>query len=380
MPRPVLMTPPLPAYAGLELISAAVLVADARRTLVFMNTAAEDLFAVSCKSVAGQALQRLLPASPAGNQALFQLLATAVTEDKTVSGSELQLETAAGGHLHCAVAVSPLDDGRVVIELAARDQAWRIAREERILERQELNRELLRNLAHEIKNPLGGIRGAAQLLARELASVPSDASLQEYTDVIVKEADRLQALMDRLLTPHRRLKFERINVHEVVERVRTLLLAEFPSGLNVLRDYDASLPDFIADRETLIQAILNIARNAAQALAGHGQIRLITRIARQVTLAKRRYRHAIVVQVVDNGPGVPPDLAGKIFFPLVTGRAGGTGLGLSLAQQLVNQHQGLIEFESEPGRTCFTVVLPMREMDAIAQAPAPSDAQLRAFH
>lgn len=375
-----LVTPALPAYAGLELISAAVLVTDVRGGLLFMNTSAEDLFAVSAKSVAGQALQRLLPASPAGNQALFQLIESATTENKTISGSELNLESAAGAHLHCAASVTPLDDGRIVIELAARDQAWRIAREERILERQELNRELLRNLAHEIKNPLGGIRGAAQLLARELASVPSDASLQEYTDVIVKEAGRLQALMDRLLTPHRRLKFERINVHEVVERVRTLLLAEYPAGLNVVRDYDASLPDFIADKETLIQALLNIARNAAQALNGHGQIQLVTRIARQVTLAKKRYRHAIVVQVIDNGPGVPTDLAGKIFFPLVTGRAGGTGLGLSLAQQLVNQHQGLIEFESEPGRTCFTMILPMREMDAIAQAPAPTEAQLRAFH
>lgn len=375
-----LVTPPLPAYAGLELISAAVLVLGPRGVLQYLNTAAEDLFAASAKSVVGQALQRLLPASPAGNQALFQLLESAASEAKAISGSELNLESATGGHLHCSASVTPLEDGRLVIELVARDQAWRIAREERILERQELNRELLRNLAHEIKNPLGGIRGAAQLLARELASVPSDASLQEYTDVIVKEAGRLQALMDRLLTPHRRLKFERINVHEVVEHVRTLLLAEFPAGLHVVRDYDASLPDFIADRETLIQAVLNIARNAAQALNGHGQIQLVTRIARQVTLAKKRYRHAIVVQIIDNGPGVPPDLAGKIFFPLVTGRTGGTGLGLSLAQQLVNQHQGLIEFESEPGRTCFSVLLPMREVDAIAQAPAPTDAQLRAFH
>ena len=243
MPPKRLVTPPLPAYAGLELISAAVLVTDARGVLLFMNTAAEDLFAVSAKSMTGQALQRLLPSSPAGNQALFQLLESATTENKTISGSELNLESAAGAHLHCAASATPLDDGRMVIELAARDQAWRIAREERILERQELNRELLRNLAHEIKNPLGGIRGAAQLLARELASVPSDASLQEYTDVIVKEAGRLQALMDRLLTPHRRLKFERINVHEVVERVRRMVLSNPVNGIVVDLMAMAARPD-----------------------------------------------------------------------------------------------------------------------------------------
>jgi two-component system nitrogen regulation sensor histidine kinase GlnL len=232
-----------------------------------------------------------------------------------------------------------------------------------MLEQQQANRELIRNLAHEIKNPLGGIRGAAQLLEREL----QDAELREFTQVIVKEADRLQSLMNRLLTPNRLPRIERVNIHEVMERVRTLLLAEFPEGLEIKRDYDTSLPEITGDKEQLIQAILNVARNAAQATGGLGEIRMVTRIARQVTIARMRYRHAIAVSIEDDGPGVPPDLADRIFYPLVSGRQGGTGLGLSLAQSFVSQHHGLIEFESDPGRTRFTLVLPLRTQAEVTQ-------------
>ncbi len=232
----------------------------------------------------------------------------------------------------------------------------KIAREAKILEQQQANRELIRNLAHEIKNPLGGIRGAAQLLERELG----DAELREFTQVIVKEADRLQSLMNRLLTPNRLPQIEQVNIHEVMERVRTLLHAEFPEGLEVKRDYDTSLPEITGDKEQLIQAILNVARNAAQATGGLGEIRMVTRIARQVTVARKRFRHAIAVSIEDDGPGVPPELAERIFYPLVSGRQGGTGLGLSLAQSFVSQHHGIIEFESVPGRTRFTLLLPLR--------------------
>jgi two-component system nitrogen regulation sensor histidine kinase GlnL len=179
--------------------------------------------------------------------------------------------------------------------------------------------------------------------------------------VIVKETDRLQSLMNRLLTPNRLPRVESLNIHEVVERVRVLLAAEFPVGLTMHRDYDTSLPDIDGDKESLIQAILNVARNAAQASAGKGEVRFITRISRQVTIAKQRYRHAIAVSIEDNGPGVPPELAERIFYPLVSGREGGTGLGLSLAQSYVSQHRGMIEFESVPGDTRFTILLPVIE-------------------
>jgi len=260
-------------------------------------------------------------------------------------------------HLHCVITPIESLESRLILEFRELEQQIKIARENRLLEQQAANRELIRNLAHEIKNPLGGIRGAAQLLERELDA----AELREFTQVIVKETDRLQSLMNRLLTPHRQPKVEMLNVHEVTERVRTLLLAEFPEGLMVHRDYDTSLPEIRGDKEQLIQAILNVARNAAQATEGRGEIRLVTRISRQVTIARTRYRHALAVTVQDNGPGVPKELADRIFYPLVSGRDGGTGLGLSLAQSFVSQHQGLIEFDSAPGRTRFTILLPVRE-------------------
>jgi two-component system, NtrC family, nitrogen regulation sensor histidine kinase GlnL len=234
-------------------------------------------------------------------------------------------------------------------------QQLRIAREERLLDQTEASRWLIRNLAHEIKNPLGGLRGAAQLLERELER----PELTEYTQVIMKEADRLQTLMDRLLTPQRMPHLAPLNIHEALERVRSLVLAEFPNGIRIRREYDVSLPAIEADKEQIIQALLNIGRNAAQALKGNGEIVLRTRIARQVTLARKLHRLGVMIQIVDNGPGVLEDIRDKIFFPLVSGREGGTGLGLTLAQNFISQHQGVIELQSEPGRTCFTILLPL---------------------
>ncbi|HQW37576.1 MAG TPA: nitrogen regulation protein NR(II) [Usitatibacteraceae bacterium] len=340
-------------YPGLELLATAVLLLDDRLLVTYANPAAETLLAHGRKHLLGTPLGRVLP----GNEAFLARLSQAVAEDAGFSDNELEL--AIGGEvatLHCVAAPVDEDGSRLLIELRELGEQIRIAREAKLVEQQQANRELVRNLAHEIKNPLGGIRGAAQLLERELP----DPELREFTQVIVKETDRLQALMNRMLTPHRLPQIEMLNVHEVIERVRTLLLAEYPAGLEVRRDYDVSLPDFPGDKESLLQAILNVARNAAQAMAGRGRIVLRTRIARQVTIARTRYRHAVSVEIEDNGPGIPDELAGKVFFPLVSGREGGTGLGLSLAQNYVHQHHGLIEFESAPGRTRFTILLPVR--------------------
>ena len=354
-----------PTYAGLDLLSTAVIIINRSFVLMYANPAAEDLFAFSLKNALGQPFARLFSAGHAGNHALFSMLEQVVKNDAGFNENELTLESVTSHTLHSSCVAAPIDGERVVVEFHALDQQIKIAREAKILERQELNRELIRNLAHEIKNPLGGIRGAAQLLERELQGLSNEDELKEYTQVIVNEADRLQTLMDRLLTPHRLPQMARLNIHEVLERVRLLILAEFPVGIAVIRDYDTSLPEFIADKEPLIQALLNITRNAAQALHGRGQIRLVTRIARQVTLARQRYRHAIQVQIVDDGPGVPEALRDKIFFPLVSGRDGGTGLGLSLAQHFVSQHHGIIEFESVAGKTCFSVLLPVRESQTL---------------
>ena len=261
------------------------------------------------------------------------------------------------------VTVNQIDGSRnVVFEMVEIEQQNRQEREERALEQAEATKELIRNLAHEIKNPLGGIRGAAQLLEMEIES----RTLTEYTQVIIKEADRLQLLVDRLLAPHRKPHVVGdVNIHEVCERVRALILAEFPRGLESrMRDYDTSIPEFSGDREQLIQAVLNITHNAAESLAeqigaGNAQITLRTRVVRQVTFGKQRYRLALELHIEDNGPGVPEALREKIFFPLVSGREGGSGLGLTLAQTFVQQHHGTIEFDSEPGRTIFKIVIPL---------------------
>jgi len=269
----------------------------------------------------------------------------------------------------------------VLVEMIEIEQQTRLDREERAHGLVQASKELVRNLAHEIKNPLGGIRGAAQLLEMEIGGHPPGRTkpgrgpvraaaelspeLTEYTQVIIHEADRLQALVDRLLAPHRRPQvLGDVNIHEVCERVRSLVLAEYPRGLMVERDYDASLPEFRGDREQLIQAVLNIAHNATQVLSeriatGNASLVLRTRVARQVTVGKHRYRLALELHIQDNGPGVPEEIRDRMFQPLVTGRDGGSGLGLTLAQTFVQQHQGTIECESSPGRTVFKIVIPL---------------------
>jgi two-component system nitrogen regulation sensor histidine kinase GlnL len=286
------------------------------------------------------------------------------------------------------VIVNQLDhrSDRVLVEMIEIEQQTRLDREERTHGLAQANKELVRNLAHEIKNPLGGIRGAAQLLAMEIGQPQSRTradpgaggagsasggmgasvrELTEYTNVIIHEADRLQALVDRLLAPHRRPHVvSDVNIHEVCERVRSLVLAEFPRGLVVERDYDTSIPEFRGDREQLIQAVLNIVHNATQALAeriadGDARVVLRTRVTRQATIVKQRFRLALELHVEDNGPGVPEDIRDRIFHPLVSGREGGSGLGLTLAQTFVQQHLGTIECDSEAGRTVFTIILPL---------------------
>jgi len=249
----------------------------------------------------------------------------------------------------------------LLVELRPIQEQLRQEREERLLDQQETIRELLRNLAHEIKNPLGGLRGSAQLLEGEL----DRPELREYTQVIIKEADRLQVLLDRLLTPRRAVQLAAVNIHEVLERVRSLVQAEFPEGISVLRNYDPSVPDLVGDIEQLIQAVLNVVRNAAQALLSGanngrgGSIVLRTRSARLVTIARQRHKLALELQVIDDGPGVPEEIRDRVFNPLVSGREGGSGIGLALVQTYIQNHGGVVEFDSRPGRTIFTLLLPL---------------------
>ena len=350
-PPPPLATGP---FAGLELLSSAVILVDGKLVIRYINPGAENLFAISQRKLLGLPLNRLL-GEPLG---LGAALENALHTNWSYTGQDLTITRGDADPIRLDCTVSPVDTAgvRLLLEFRPIDAQLRVAREEQLLQQQQANRELIRNLAHEIKNPLGGIRGSAQLLQHEL----DDPQLREFTDVIIAEADRLQDLMNRLLSSHCMMRPAPLNIHDVLERVRRLILAEFPA-LNIRRDYDLSLPEFTADREQLIQAILNIVRNAAQALEGHGEIRLRTRIARQVTLAKRRFKLALDLQVIDNGPGIPAEIRDKIFYPLVSGRDGGSGLGLSLAQSFIEQHQGMIDVDSRPGRTCFTILLPISD-------------------
>jgi two-component system nitrogen regulation sensor histidine kinase GlnL len=340
-------------FSGLELLATSVILVDDDLRIVHANPAAEDLFAFSLKNVAGQPLAQLFV--DCGE--FIGSLGSAREHNWSYTGRDLTLTRPGHPSLQLNCLVTPIEGARfsLLIELRPIDQQLRIAREQRQTDQQRANRELIRNLAHEIRNPLGGLRGSAQLLERELER----PELREYTQVIIKEADRLQALMDRLLTPHKPPQVAALNIHEVVERVRSLVLAEFPDGISIHRDYDASLPDLHGDKEQLIQAVLNIARNAAQALNGKGTIEFRTRAARQVTLSKQRYKLALELHVIDNGPGIPEELRERIFYPLVSGRDGGSGLGLTLSQTFVQQHHGTIECDSKPGRTCFTIMLPL---------------------
>jgi two-component system, NtrC family, nitrogen regulation sensor histidine kinase GlnL len=351
------------ALSGLDLLATAVVLVDAGLTVRYVNPAAENLFETSSRNVTGQSLDQLFTDAAVLMTAIGHARAT--TASYTEHDMELEVQERLRLHLSCTVTPVELNSGvtgsgDILLEFRHIDKQLKIAREERLLDEGQATRELIRNLAHEIKNPLGGIRGAAQLLDRELER----PALHEYTQVIMNEADRLQSLMDRLLTPHRLPQLGQLSPHEVLERVRSLIHAEFPQGVTIRRDYDVSLPRIRGDKEQLIQAVLNIARNAAQAIAGggrEGEILLRTRVLRQVTLARRRYRHAVQLEITDNGPGIPADLQERVFHPLVSGRAGGSGLGLTLAQAFINQHHGIVWFESVPGTTTFTILLPVEE-------------------
>jgi two-component system nitrogen regulation sensor histidine kinase GlnL len=345
-------------FQSLDLLATLVAVVGTDGSLLFVNAALEDMLGLSRRGVAGTPLADFFT-QPA---LLMNALAGVKGNEFAAIRYDAWLKCLHREPMPVHVVVAQTEvPNEVVVELLPLEQQTRQDREERLFDQAQANKELIRNLAHEIKNPLGGIRGAAQLLQMELES----KELIEYTQVIIHEADRLQTLVDRLLAPHRRPHVVGdVNIHEVCERVRSVILAEFPKGLRIVRDYDASLPEFRGDREQLIQAVLNIAHNAAQALAtrlaaGDACMTFKTRVARQVTFGKQRYRLALELHVIDNGPGVPDSIKDRIFYPLVSGREGGSGLGLTLAQTFVQQHHGLIECESVPGRTDFKLLIPL---------------------
>jgi two-component system, NtrC family, nitrogen regulation sensor histidine kinase GlnL len=348
-----------------DTLTTSVLLVDVQHNVLHLNVAAESLLGTSRNQAQGRPLSELLR----GGDVLTAIMDRVLETQRPYSRRELPLRAAGDENERVAdCTVSFVDEvstsGALLLEINDATQHQRITRENALLAQVGGNRMMIRQLAHEIKNPLGGLRGAAQLLERQLA----DASMREYTSVIINEADRLKTLVDTLLGPGHAPRKQSLNVHELVQHVWQLLTLEAPSEVSIERDYDPSLPPLRLDRDQVIQAMLNLARNALQALTqtsvADARLILRTRALTNVYIGTRRYRLVASVQFEDNGAGVPDHLRESLFYPLVTGRSDGTGLGLAVAQDLTSRHGGLIEFESRPGRTVFTILLPFDITDA----------------
>lgn len=342
----------------LDNLNEAILLFDDELILTYINSAGEILFADSAKHLTGHSAKQLLKSS---NSSLFKNIKHCLNLQEPLVDRELPLNRI-NQTLTVNFCATPIHEKGeltgIVVELQQVDRHLRITKEEQLLAQQNTSRMLVRGLAHEIKNPLGGLRGAAQLLDQEL----DDPELKEYTQIIIAESDRLQGLMDKMLGPNNPAHKSWLNIHEALERVRQLVNAEHINNVSLTVDYDPSIPEIFADKNQLIQAILNIVRNAVQAIQGmptEGRITLKTRVQRHMTIGRKLYKLTAKIEIIDNGPGISPDLMGEIFYPMITSRAEGTGLGLSIAQSLINQHNGLIECDSEPGRTVFSIYLPL---------------------
>ena len=341
----------------LDNISTAIIALDAELRVVSLNVSSQDLLETSELRSLGRTPRKLVSRPDGLVQVLKQVRATR----SPLARRGMPLTLLSGREIHVDLMVTPVSQSEygisLLLELQPVDRLLKISRDENLYNAQETTRAMIRGLAHEIKNPLGGVRGAAQLLARELP----DEELTEYTNIIIREADRLRDLVDRLLGPNQALDNRNLNIHEVLEHVHDLIAAETDHRISLVRDYDPSIPEVHGDRSQLIQAVLNIMRNALQAApdVDKCEIALRSRAKRQFTIGNLRHRLVCQIDIEDNGPGVPADMLQSIFMPMVTGRAEGTGLGLTIAQSIIARHGGMLECASQPGRTCFTIYLPM---------------------
>jgi two-component system nitrogen regulation sensor histidine kinase GlnL len=339
----------------LDNLNTAVLLFDSMLCLRYLNTAAEILLEDSERQLLGISAKQLFKLS---DEAFLNNLKHCRDAAEPLIDYGLELHRASHS-VFVNFSVTPLDSetrvNEILVELLPIDNRLRISQEEHTTLQQQAARLMVRGLAHEIKNPLGGLRGAAQLLDLEL----SNTELKEYTQVIIEEADRLQDLVNRMLGSNELPNKKLLNIHEVLERVRWLVQTEMGENIKIHCDYDPSIPELLGDKNQLIQAVLNIVRNAVQAIFESGNVTLKTRICRHATIERLRYKLALRCEIIDDGIGIAPDMLNKIFYPMVTGRAEGTGLGLSISQALISQHQGVIECHSEKGRTVFTIILPL---------------------
>jgi two-component system nitrogen regulation sensor histidine kinase GlnL len=339
-----------------------VLVLRPNLEVEYLNPAAEQLLGTSRLQLAGRIVDQGVP----GLAALRPLFERAIATGEGIARRELSLEIARPGSaattVDCTLSlITTADDDVVLIaEFSDASHRLRISRENALLSQLDVSRAMVRQLAHEIRNPLGGIRGAAQLLERQLET----PGLQDYTRLIIREADRLAQLTSTMLGPGGEPVRQRHNVHELVEHVYRLLRAEAPVTVKISRDYDPSIPELFIDRGQVVQAMLNLARNALQAVGDDGVVKFRTRALTHYTVGGRMHRLVASVEVEDDGPGVPRELRDTLFYPLVSGRAGGSGLGLALAQELVTRQGGIVEYTSTPPCTVFQMLFPIEEAHA----------------
>ena len=348
----------------IENLYTAVLVIDSEMCITSMNTAAENMLSVSMRKAAGIKADELLPLPQ--SERFIDIIRRSIDTRQPFTERAVELLLPNTDTITVDCMVTPLFDKdnreqcqEAIVEMVDANSFTRYVREESLSILHDAARESLKGMAHEIKNPLGGLRGAAQLLERQL----NGGELKEYTNIIISEADRLRNLIDKMLTPDRSLNVSLVNIHEILEYVHNLVEAETGNKITIERGYDPSLPDFEADREQIIQALLNILLNAVQTIGEDGHIWITTRIKRKCTIRQHLYKLGVQIEIIDDGPGVPEELGNSIFYPMVTGRGDGTGLGLSIAQSLIQAHGGTIEHERCDGRTIFRILLPIRSRD-----------------
>jgi len=342
-----------------EGLTNAVLLLNNDLQLEYINPAGEILFEVSSHRLKGTGIDELFTS----DQSLIQEIRYALVTGNPFTQRERDITLMNRRVLTADCVVTPLLDAKdrtnvekrlMLIELNSLTRGIRISRDEHQYVQSNAMRAMIRGLAHEIKNPLGGLRGAAQLLEREL----DDENLKEFTNIIIGEADRLRNLVNRLLGPNKPPQREPINIHEITEHITQLLNVDKPDNVRILHDYDPSIPEVEADHDQLIQALLNIAVNALNAVGNEGTITFKTRALRHYTIGQTHHKLVCKIDIIDDGPGIPEDMGETIFIPMVTSRADGSGLGLSISQSLIQQHGGMIQCKSEPGHTVFSVYLP----------------------
>lgn len=340
----------------IDSLSTAFLLLDEKLKILSANQAAENMLRESITHMKGRCVSEII----VNGGDLLATVRKAIVANQLYTRRQMSLGLPGKGEVTADITVTPIaDQNQVLVEFVPMDRYLRIDRDATIKEHHDVTRQMVRGFAHEVKNPLGGIKGSAQLLARELP----DESLQEYTNIIIEETDRLTSLVDRMLGPNTPPQKRLISIHEVLERAAKLIELESDDTLVVTRDYDPSIPELSVDPEMMVQAFLNVVRNAMQCLktTPDPEITLLTRIERQFTIIGKRHRVVLKVEITDNGPGIPAEIQEHLFYPMISGRPGGTGLGLTFAQSIISQHAGMIEFESEPGHTCFRILIPLEQ-------------------